>query len=113
MPGFESYQHDEVLADLLKVAAPKVPTKLKAAIAQFAKEHPEYGNRSSAVDQCRKASGEFCSLLWSLGMKEAVVDEIDVIDDTGHKAVRVGNIWIDWTRRQYDPKAPFPYIVFD
>ena len=86
---------------------------IKAAIAKFAAEHPELRTKDGAAHKCRTISGEFCVALHRAGIKEAVVDEMDVVDGVAHKAVRVGDLWIDWTARQYNPNAAFPLIEQD
>ena len=87
--------------------------RIQSAIIKFAAEHPEYGTKKGAYDNCRKASGEFCTLLHKRGMKEALVDEFSVVNGVAHKAVRIGDLWIDWTARQFNPKAEFPVIERD
>lgn len=86
---------------------------IKRAIKDFAKRHPEYGTETGANDKCREASGLFCELLHKRGIKEAVVDELAVVKGVAHKAVRIGDLWIDWTARQFDPQAPWPRIEQD
>jgi hypothetical protein len=87
---------------------------VQSAIAKFAAEHSEYSTKDGAYDNCCKASGEFCSLLRKMGVKNAFVDELSVVNGVSHKAVFVGSlrkaIWIDWTARQFNPNAAFPEI---
>lgn len=105
-------QQDEILGDILKATAALKP-KLRAVIKEFAAANPEYGTKGGAHDRCREASGKFCDALEAAGFKGAVVDELDVVDGVAHKAVRIGDLWIDWTARQHDPKASFPRIERD
>jgi hypothetical protein len=85
---------------------------IRRAIKDFALQHARYST-SGADDKCREASGLFCELLHKRGIKEAMVDEMAVVNGVAHKAVRIGNLWIDWTARQFDPKAAWPKIESD
>lgn len=87
--------------------------RIQAAITKFAASHPKYGTKKGAYDNCRRASGEFCDLLHEMGLRESFVDEFSVVNGVAHKAVRIGDLWIDWTARQFDPKAAFPVITLD
>lgn len=86
---------------------------LQTAIARFAAEHQEYSTPEGAKDKCREASSLFCALLIEEYGIRAYVDEIDVIDWVAHKAAYVGGVWVDWTKRQFNPAAQFPHIEFE
>lgn len=86
-------------------------------------EHWRYGwgNTETATNQCGTASYAFAMFLGSMGLDHEEVLMIqrlkipDVYPDAvseskSHVVVRHGDIYIDWTRRQYQPNADFPHI---
>jgi hypothetical protein len=99
---------------------------LKELIEAFRKEHPELLDAHAANDQCTKASDEFRKYLGHHSIESRVV-EIDPGEFTKiypahaamrsggkvHEVVQVEGDLIDWTIRQYDPKADCPVIFKD
>ena len=106
---------------------------LLSCIREFRDLRPKAADHRSEIGKCGIADGQFLALLkkrglvtttinetdglknW-YGIKEAKVDTINFGDPRAeggcphHQALRLGNIVVDWTYRQYDPEAPYPYV---
>jgi hypothetical protein len=81
-------------------------------IQSFAARHPWLGTQAGAKSRCVDAS------LWFLqdigvpaGKRHAFLGNNGNPDEfLWHAFVKIGNLCIDWTARQYDPEAPFPKV---
>lgn len=89
------------------------PDLLDIAVAAFRSLHPEYAEPIHAAERCRKASGEFCSLLIALGAPRTsvCVDEIAIVDGVCHYGALFRGVAVDFTARQFSPDAPWPVIL--
>lgn len=94
----------------IEIVTEAVSDRLRKAIEQFATEHPDYATVAGATENCRTASSEFCDLLENMGFKNCYVDEIAVVGGMSHRVAFCGSVWVDWTARQYDPRAAFPVV---
>jgi hypothetical protein len=102
----------------------RLSKQLLKLIKEFKKQNPKLANRESAAGCCTDASYAFRELAVGSGLRcdtwEIVLDKnhdqylcprwYPDIAFEGHCVVYTGNVVIDWTARQYNPKAPFPLI---
>ena len=84
-----------------------------------------WGTPGGAAKQCALASTRFmqaaeyvgldCELAFWEATHEGAFERYpyNVGDCVGHNAVRVGDIIVDWTARQFDSRAPFPAMWLD
>jgi hypothetical protein len=114
-----------------------VPDPIQKAISEFREQHQEWTTLLGAKDQCGHASSLFCAflieraILTDCGCIELVLDEkhdlpnipalYEERPDQSHYVVKVGDLLVDWTARQYPGPAdagaytdgaPYP-VVWD
>ena len=85
---------------------------LEQAVARMAQSNPVWGRPKGAEGQCKKASLRTSLYLEQCGYEVAylVCDSPEAGGD--HYALLVeGEHVVDMTARQFDPSAPFPWIV--
>lgn len=83
----------------------------------------KYNTQRGAYQQCTEASNDFLLVLEEHGVTNATIEhfEVGIPEDAAdyppghfnmgwHWAVRVGSLVIDWTARQFQPRAAFPLI---
>jgi hypothetical protein len=91
--------------------------KLDKAIVDFSASHQYLNNQKEAEWQCMEVSQEFIKYLYDLGVIEpgmissGLVGQFHTrVNNIPHTVVKIGNTLIDWTRRQFQPNSPFPYV---
>lgn len=100
---------------------------LVAAVREFCRAHPKLATGKGSFSRCRNVSAMLVARLAGLGFDPAAVRLSECtarFPDADlrwrrlggefwwvHYAVRVGDVIIDCTARQFDPNASFPSIV--
>lgn len=101
------------------VLVENVPLALVQSIAAFAAEwHHVVFDPDQAAERCFALSQAFVEALEAdTDLDAEVVSgcKFDALGGfmvvvAGHAAVRVGNVVVDWTYRQFDPETPVPRV---
>ena len=81
-------------------------------INKFRAENPDLATQNGSADQCYSASMAFTKVLLGTGIQNSTIPSVFVDESyTNHRVVKVDDLLIDWTARQYDPSAPFPLVI--
>jgi hypothetical protein len=102
---------------------------LEKAVRAFLAQHRRVWNtQKRAYGSCQIASHEFHGFLRGKGLRPTIwhitvdkqhdsyicpewyPDEVPPHGYNGHTVVYAGGVVVDWTARQYNPKAPYPLV---
>lgn len=96
-------------------------TRLVKAIATMKRLHPRLAEPDYAAGRCCHAAGVFSRLLpgavevHHIGQRARFTQRVDDYPPRDPHFYHVVNLYggkvVDWTRRQLDPRSPFPYVV--
>lgn len=110
------------MSNLIEIEDPRVALAIKRFLPEAIDE--DLDDPDGAWGQCTESSDSFLHFLDEAGVEGAVIEHFDpcvrqdrvdypfgdLIGCSFHWAVRVGDIVIDWTARQFSDDAPFPAI---
>lgn len=110
---------------VIPITSKLVSEPLRRSITKFLPlaQSEEWDTEDGATGMCGDASDLFLHVLDENGIEDALIEHYDpeiILDCLDypfdltkcryHWAVRVGDLIIDWTARQFDADAPFPAI---